>query len=263
MRTGAIGIVGGVGPYAGLDLMRKIMDQTPARKDQEHLPILHFCCPDQIPDRTEFLCGRVSQNPGEALGRIMAQLVQAGATVLGIPCNTAHAPAILDVALRHVPSVQTVLDTDSYSATQSTPPVRFVHMIDAVGEHLRTLQPAVTTVGLLSTMGTAHAGIYPATLSRSVTVLVPDASGLERVQLAITSPVYGLKAQSNPVHPNARNALLAEARSLITAGAQAVILGCTEIPLALTEPAIDGVPLVDATAVLAQSLIASFLGRSV
>lgn len=244
MHTEAIGIVGGVGPYAGLDLMRKIMDQTPAHRDQDHLSILHFCCPDRIADRTDFLCGRITENPGEALGRIMEQLADAGATVLGIPCNTAHSPAILDVALRHV----------------STRSVRFVHMIDAVGEHLRTFVPPVATVGLLSTIGTAESGIYTTVLSRSgISVLIPDAHGLDRVQQAISNPHYGLKAQSSPVHPQARAALLAEARALIAAGAQVVILGCTEIPLALVESELDGVPLVDATLVLAKGLINEYL----
>lgn len=249
MYSGAIGIVGGVGPYAGLDLMRKIMDQTVAGRDQEHLPILHFCCPDQIVDRTDFLRGRTTENPGEALGRIMIRLADAGATVLGIPCNTAHSPAILDLALRRF-----------HEAGKSA---RFVHMIDTVGEHLRVLQPAVTTVGLLSTIGTVEAGIYPTALNRAgITVLMPDAAGRERVQQTIINPVYGLKAQSNPVHPQARADLLAEARALKAAGAQAVILGCTEIPLALTEPELDGMPLIDATAILAKGLITQFLAQN-
>lgn len=246
--TGAIGIVGGVGPYAGLDLMRKIMDMTPARRDQDHLPILHFCCPNQIADRTDFLSGRTTGNPGETLGRIMVGLVDAGATVLGMPCNTAHSPAILDAALNQL--------------HQASCPARFVHMIDAVGEYLRTLSnpadPAmpITKVGLLSTIGTWEADIYPATLGqRGISVIYPDASGRERVQQAIYNSDYGVKAQSNPVSAQAHADFIAEARVLIGAGAQAVILGCTEIPLALTEPELDGVPLVDATAVLAKALI--------
>ena len=77
-------------------------------------------------------------------------------------------------------------------------------------------------------------------------------------QQAISNTAYGIKAQSNPVTPEARGALLAEAEKLVEQGADAVILGCTEIPLALTEPDLRGVPLLDATKVLARALIIAF-----
>ena len=64
-----IGIVGGVGPYAGLDLMRKVFDQTLAGGDQEHVDALLFSLPSGIADRTEYLEGRVEQNPPPGTGR--------------------------------------------------------------------------------------------------------------------------------------------------------------------------------------------------
>ena len=88
--------------------------------------------------------------------------------------------------------------------------------------------------------------------------MFPDEEGRERVQQAISNTAYGIKAQSNPVTPEARAALLAEAEKLVGQGADAVILGCTEIPLALTEPDLHGVPLLDATKVLARALIIAF-----
>jgi aspartate racemase len=60
------------------------------------------------------------------------------------------------------------------------------------------------------------------------------------------------------VTPEARAALYAEAEKLVEKGAQGVILGCTEIPLALTEPNVRDVPLLDATKVLARALIVAF-----
>lgn len=243
--SGAIGIVGGVGPYAGLDLMRKIMDQTTAGCDQDHLPILHFCCPNRIVDRTQFLAGKTDVNPGVALGEIMAELAEAGATVIGVPCNTAHSPAILDVALARL------------AATGK--PVTFVHMIDAVAAHIRHTMPQVQRVGVLGTIGTWQAGIYPHALTRAgIEALFPDEQGRARVQSAISDPQFGIKAKSSPVTEQARTLLAEEARALTQAGAQAVILGCTEIPLALTEPTLHGVPLLDATFVLGTALIAAY-----
>ena len=69
--TGAIGVLGGVGPYAGLDLMRKIFDQTEASCDQEHLSVIQYSLSEHIIDRTRFLLGETDENPGEAIGEIM------------------------------------------------------------------------------------------------------------------------------------------------------------------------------------------------
>ena len=92
-----IGIVGGMGPLAGLDVFKKITEETPVTSDQEHAPVLLFSVPAQIPDRTEFLLGREKTNPAIAISEIILTLEKAGARVVGIPCNTAHSPRIFDV----------------------------------------------------------------------------------------------------------------------------------------------------------------------
>lgn len=76
--TGAIGVLGGVGPYAGLDLMRKIFDQTEANCDQEHLSVIQYSLSEHIIDRTRFLLGETDENPGEAIGEIMVRMAKAG-----------------------------------------------------------------------------------------------------------------------------------------------------------------------------------------
>ena len=78
------------------------------------------------------------------------------------------------------------------------------------------------------------------------------------MQQAISNKTFGIKAESNPVTAQARQYLSDEAAALAAQGAQAVILGCTEIPLALTEKSLHGLPLIDATAVLARALIIAF-----
>jgi len=242
---GAIGIVGGVGPYAGLDLMRKIFDATIAHSDQEHLPVLHHSRSNLIMDRMLFLTGKSPDNPGEILGEVMAELAQDGATVIGMPCNTAHSPVILEAALPKLAATGTG--------------AKFIHMINAVAEYLRDVHPEVRTVGVLGTIGTYQTGIYQNALAEAgLTVLFPDEEGRNRVQSAIADTTFGIKAQSNPVTAKARQLLADEAGRLAERGAQAVILGCTEIPLALTEPMLHGVPLLDATNVLARALVRAF-----
>ena len=243
--TGAIGVLGGVGPYAGLDLMRKIFDQTEANCDQEHLSVIQYSLSEHIIDRTRFLLGETDENPGEAIGEIMVRMAKAGATVIGVPCNTAHSPRIMDVAVAML--------------HEASPKTRFVHMIDSVVAFIRESLPHARKIGVLSTKGTYATGFYQDALSAAGFVpLFPDEGGRERVQQAISNTAYGIKAQSNPVTPEARAALLAEAEKLVEQGADAVILGCTEIPLALTEPDLRGVPLLDATKVLARALIIAF-----
>ena len=240
-----IGVVGGLGPYAGLDLVRKIFDRTRADHDQDHLPVMLYSFPGDIPVRPEFLLGLTRENPGEAIGDIMARMAEAGATIIGMPCNTAHSPRIMDVAVAML--------------HEAAPQVRFVHMIDAVVAFIRESLPHARKIGVLSTKGTYATGLYQDALSAAGFVpLFPDEEGRERVQQAISNTAYGIKAQSNPVTPEARAALLAEAEKLVEQGADAVILGCTEIPLALTEPDLRGVPLLDATKVLARALIIAF-----
>ena len=97
-----IGIVGGVGSYAGIDLIRKIYDNTDAKTDQEHLPVSMLSAPHLIMDRTKYLLGEIPENPGIAIANIINNLVLNGATVVGIPCNTAHAPQIFNKVLAEV-----------------------------------------------------------------------------------------------------------------------------------------------------------------
>ena len=155
MKTerGAIGVLGGLGPYAGLDLAQKIFDQTRAGIDQEHLPLLLFSCPGCVGDRTRFLFGETEENPGEAIGDIMVRMARAGANVIGMACNMAHSPRILGVALQRLRA--------------KAPKVRFIHMIDAVAACLHERTPGIATVGMLTAKGTYRTGIYQDALQRA------------------------------------------------------------------------------------------------
>lgn len=241
----SIGVLGGVGPYAGLDLVQKIFDNTRALRDQEHLPVMLFSFPEEIADRVDFLVHGTGKNPGIAIGNILLRLANSGATVLGIPCNTAHSESILR------PALQILKDSGTH--------VRFIHMIDEVVHFIRNELPELHMVGVLCTQGTYASGIYQMALDNAgITPLFPDEKGRKEIQKAINHTEYGIKAFSHPVTPKARYALETQAAQLIKQGAQALILGCTEIPLALTGPKFQGRVLIDATNVLARALIRAF-----
>ncbi len=235
-----IGVVGGVGPFAGVDLLRKIAEQTEAARDQDHLPILSISQPGPIGDRTEYLLGREPVNPGYAMAEQVRLLARMGATVVGIPCNTAHAPRIFDVI----------------RAETADLPVHLLHMIEEVGRFLQTNYPEVERVGILSTVGTYQAEVYPQVLQGAgFTAVTPPFDLLEQyVHPAICHPEYGIKALGAAAD-RARVDLLRGAAALQEAGTQAIVLGCTEIPLVITESRIGDMVVVDPTLILARALI--------
>ncbi|KPK50057.1 MAG: aspartate racemase [Planctomycetes bacterium SM23_25] len=242
-KSRMIGVVGGVGPHAGLDLARKIFDQTRAGSDQEHLPVALLSRPEEIADRTEFLLGRVKNNPADAIFRIIRELEGLGAGVVGVPCNTSHAPRIFDAIRRKLAAAGSA--------------VTLVHMIEEVARFLREHFPSLRRLGLLATTGTCKAGAYAEILEpHGCRVLLPDERLQEEaVHRAIYDPHFGIKAQPNPVAEAARKLLDEVIRYLQGQGAEAIILGCTELPLAVTEKRIGQTIIIDPNLILARALI--------
>jgi aspartate racemase len=94
-----IGVIGGVGPYAGLDFIRKIFSNTIASKDQDHLNCLLISCPSIIPDRTEFLLQGNGENPAYGLFESARCLYIAGVRYAVVACNTAHSCRIFPLSV--------------------------------------------------------------------------------------------------------------------------------------------------------------------
>ena len=238
-----IGIVGGVGPYAGLDLTLKIFDQTLAASDQEHLPVALLSLPQNILDRTRYLMGEADINPAYAVADIIEKLESIGAHVIGIPCNTMHAPGIFNMIMQQL--------------EERGSKVKVIHMIDEVVKFIGNHHPDMQKVGILSTTGTWKSGIYSRSLrNRGYKPIIPDSCMQEQIHRAVYDPHHGIKAQSNPVSIQSKNTLVKGLRSLKKKGAQGIILGCTEISFALNYDKLDDIPLFDATKILARSLIA-------
>ena len=82
-----IGIVGGAGPYAGLDLAQKILQQTRAKIDQDYLPTISISTPADIADRTRFLLGQTTKNPAHAIFRNLTELEDLGAQLRDFPAT--------------------------------------------------------------------------------------------------------------------------------------------------------------------------------
>lgn len=235
-----IGIVGGVGPLAGVDLHKKIIKNTNAHSDQEHLPVYHISCGHLITDRTEYYLNQTLKNPAIAIFNVITQLHQMQCSIIGIPCNSAHIPCIRD-ALDNVIQL-------SYSND-----IEVLHLIKEVGLHIKS--EGIEKVGLLATKGTIQSKLYQETLDKmGIQVVVPTTDErINRVHDSIYHAEYGIKAKSL-VTDRAREILLEETEHLIHEGVESVVLGCTELPLALTEDMVR-IPLLDATDVLARAMI--------
>jgi len=237
-----IGIVGGVGPYAGLDLVRKIFDQTIANIDQEHLSVALLSIPEEIEDRTLFLLGQTGVNPAYAISKVIRKLEEIGASVIGIPCNTAHSPRIFDVIIEEL--------------KKSNSCVKLINMINEVAEFIRGNYPLIRNIGLLCTTGAYKIRLYVNILEQmGINLILPDEVLKKTVHDAIYNPVFGIKAQSNPVTDTAKKKLLEAIRFLQNRGAEAIILGCTEISLAVTDKKIGKTVIIDPTLILARALI--------
>ncbi len=239
--TNIIGIVGGMGPYASLDLLHKILDQTKVSGDHDHIPIVMISVPNEIVDRTDFLLGRININPAHAIVEMILKLVSIGANIIGIPCNTVHAPRIFNVI---------------EEVNRKNKEIKIVNMIDEVAEFIEYHYPALKKIGILCTTGTSISKIYPTALEiRGFHVIMPDENFQESIHKAIYNRKFGIKALSNPVTEIAKYNVINAINHLREKGANALVLGCSEIALALKNQNIEGMPIIDPVLILARALI--------
>lgn len=231
-----LGVVGGVGPAATVDFLDKIVRNTPARRDQDHVKLLVEQNP-QIPDRTENLIGE-GADPTVSLYATCKRLEEGGADIIAIPCNTAHAFVERIQPYLRVPIVNMLTET-----------VRYVH------EHY----PAQRKIGVLATSGTMASGVYEKALeAQGLQQIAPEPALQSRVMQAIYGK-QGVKAgfTAGACHDD----IAAAVEGLIDEGVEVIVLGCTELPLLLPHAEFVGsggarVTLIDPTDVLARRCIA-------
>ena len=170
----------------------------------------------------------------------MKKLFNQGALVIGMPCNTAHSPKILKEIIKTIPKS-----------------VMFINMIKEVVKFILDKYPGAERVGILGTIGTINSNVYSNELLKnkleSIT-LNPD-SQKELLDESIYNKDYGIKSFSNPVKKIVIRNIDLAIKLLIKKKADVIILGCTELPLAINYQSYRSIPLIDSTLVLARSLI--------
>lgn len=195
-----VGILGGMGPAASVLFASRLVSMTAADSDRDHVPFI-FASPNTIPDRSAYLIGESETSPFPALLRECRRLVSAGADFLVITCNTAHA----FLPLLRAEIAAPIFDMPALTAKEAAR-CGFRH------------------VGLLSTRGTLETGIFERALAPYGIGIVKPTSEEQR---AVDSAIVALKgARHLP-----KRALAETADALLRRGADALILGCTELSL--------------------------------
>ena len=197
MKT--LGVLGGLGPAASCRFYDMLIRLCPAKRDQDHPDILLYS-KASVPDRTAHLLGR-GESPLPAMASGLKALAGAGASVIAVPCATAH---------------------HFYPELQAAAGVPVLNMLELTAKALAA--EGVARASLLATEGTYRSGAFCRALEKEgVTPLVPS----KAEACALMDVIYGIKSGRLP----SKEILEALAAPLIARGAQRVILGCTELSL--------------------------------
>ena len=227
-NTKTVGVLGGMGADATVDFMARVVALTPA--DGGSVRMLVDMNPG-VPDRQAAIL-RGGTSPAPVLAAMARALESIGADCIVMPCNTAHAFA---------DAISTEID------------VPFISMIDACVE---ALDPEVQTAGLLATRGCVEAGIFQTRLAATgITAILPTKPELDTLNKLV------VRIQAGDRGASMGDKIVEIADQLVAEGAEALIAGCTEIPLVLNQDRLT-VPLLASTEALAVRTVGFALGQA-
>lgn len=239
-----LGVYGGVGPLSHTLFEQHVLaagHRRGARSDQEH-PVWLLASASSTPNRMESLAGTGASAEGHL--RHFAQVLErAGADVLFVVCNTAHA---------------------YHRAVQRSLGIPWVHLMAITADAIRAALPDVDRVGVMGTDGTLATGLYrDALAARGLEAVAPEVGSetQREVMEAIFNPAWGIKATGAGVSGRARAALERVADWMADRGALAVVAACTEVSVALTPERYRRVPIVDPLPVAADLAVDIAFGR--
>jgi len=223
-----LGVLGGMGPLASAQFMLRLTLLTPAERDQDHIPAVLWSDP-RVPDRArgKFFGG---PDPLPWLLRGIHGLEQAGCGAVVIPCNTAHG---------------------WYEEMRAATALPILHIVEAASRDLIRLGITSGTIGVMGTETTLRMRLYQDALARLGYICIePDQKQME----SCVSPAIALVKANRVVEAYQPAAEIAAA--LAARGASAVVLGCTELPLAMQAGPAPDFPIVDTIDALARAAIA-------
>lgn len=219
-----LGVLGGMGPAASAEFYSRLTAQTPAVYDQDHLQVIIWSDPT-VPDRsTSLLLG--DDRPWYKLEAGIIGLKTAGCDHIVIPCNTAHLWYDRMLSLG----------------------VPITHIVDSVAAEIKLLN--IKTIGILGTQGTIATGLYQNILSQmGWSCITPTETDLAKF---VQSGINLVKAGDITA---AHDMFMPAIDHLISKGSEAIVLGCTEIPLAVRETFYKNIPLINSIDSLVKSVL--------
>jgi aspartate racemase len=212
--------------------MVRLVAQTPATKDQDHIPTILWS-DTTVPDRSTSMRNGDNKPLPYLLSGIQG-LVLAGCNLIVIPCNTAH------LWFKEMEK-------------QASWHANIVHIVDSVADALRDVNVIDSKIGVMGTQATVELGLYQYRLNKlGWECIVPTKLEMD----TLVQPAIDL-IKANQFEA-AHTMLMTVIHSLIARGATAVVLGCTEIPLAIRESQQDNTPLINSIDSLVKSAIKQF-----
>jgi len=229
MRRGekVVGIIGGMGPEATVDFMRRLIAATPARDDHDHLHVLADNN-SKVPSRIAALIEGTGEDPAPVLCEMAKGLEAQGADFLVMPCNTAH--HYLETIARSVK-------------------IPLLDMVALSVEKLRTLAAKPQRIGMLASPAVRMVGLYRKRLEQAgLQALFAD----QQDEAALLEIIKAVKA--GHLTGEHRKGYAIVAKKLGEAGAQALLIACTEFSV-IGPPQGVVLPLIDSLDVLVEATV--------
>ncbi len=219
-----VGVIGGMGPMATTKFMELVINNTKAEKDQDNVDML-VCQYSSTPDRTAYILGNSNEDPGEAMIKAAKLLESEKCDFLVMPCNTA---------------------TFFYDKIAKEISVPLINIAEETVKH--SLKIGAKKIGLMATDGTIKASVYDQYIPEGITLFKPD----EEHQKRIMDVIY--KEVKQNLIPNKEN-FIDIINYFKNNGCDVVVMGCTELSVAVEQLDIDDPMVVDSLTVLAKLTI--------
>ncbi len=221
-----LGILGGLGPMATVYFYELLISHTYATCDQDHIDLI-INSRATTPDRTDFILGKSKNSPFDIMVSDAQKLVQYGADLLAIPCNTAHY---------------------FYDRLNETIDVPIINMVE---ETVKAAKSKSDKAAILATTGTIHSGTYQRVLNEfNLDYVLPTQQRQQDVMFLI----YECIKKGKPADMQKFFKIIDELKD---AGCTCVIMGCTELSLIKRNANLRSF-YIDSMEVLAKSVIETF-----
>ena len=230
MAEKTVGIIGGMGPQATIDLMQRILRLTPAPEGRDMDDIDHIRClvdnNPKIPSRIKAIIDKDGVDPGPFIADMAKGLESWGADFLAIPCNTAHY---------------------YYDIVQSAVNIPVINLIDIVCNHIKTHFPDHDKIGILASTAVKITQLYSNKLKRlDIKDVWPD-SDHQAILLKVIKEI-----KKGNMDSRVQNDYAQVCDNLLQKGVKTAVIACTELSILKGKASIN---TVDAAEILAKEVV--------